>query len=304
VDRSLRRVAGRRASDLTGRTRRRDCTAGATVSGRRGRHRRLTRRCERLGQRWSSCRSWSKAVPELAWQRARGAVGRRDARFRVGHPARPTRRPGAWTGRGRTLLRRLRASSIPLGKVRQGCLRVRPLAFPPSNRSRAGFFAVELRPRDRRVKKLGESTGDPKHPPIPGQAPARSCGAGFRGYPRVVALIEDMKETMYRRTWRGLAAPQIGVALRLFIVDTAGRRRTKRISGVFINPELVAGEGKTCGRRAASRFQGARGRLNAPQISHSERAISTENPSSSSAPKVLTQRRRRSTRTITSDGCS
>ena len=40
-------------------------------------------------------------------------------------------------------------------------------------------------------------------------------------YPNVKQLIENMWETMYASNGVGLAAPQIGLSLRLFIVDTA-----------------------------------------------------------------------------------
>ena len=40
-------------------------------------------------------------------------------------------------------------------------------------------------------------------------------------YPNLVELIENMKETMVNAQGVGLAAPQIGLAIRLFIVDTS-----------------------------------------------------------------------------------
>ena len=39
-------------------------------------------------------------------------------------------------------------------------------------------------------------------------------------YPKLETLIADMWETMYNAQGVGLAAPQIGKSLRLFIVDT------------------------------------------------------------------------------------
>lgn len=56
------------------------------------------------------------------------------------------------------------------------------------------------------------------------------------------ALVDDMIETMYAAPGVGLAAPQIGVPLRIFVVDVSvGRRATDLI--VMINPEFVAREG-------------------------------------------------------------
>ena len=40
-------------------------------------------------------------------------------------------------------------------------------------------------------------------------------------YPHLTALIENMFETMYYCSGVGLAAPQIGLSIRLFVVDTS-----------------------------------------------------------------------------------
>ena len=58
----------------------------------------------------------------------------------------------------------------------------------------------------------------------------------------IKALIDDMVETMYVAPGVGLAAPQIGVPLRLFVVDLSVGRSTGQLI-VMINPELVAREG-------------------------------------------------------------
>jgi peptide deformylase len=73
--------------------------------------------------------------------------------------------------------------------------------------------------------------------------------------PEVVALIEDMKETMYAAPGCGLAAPQIGVSLRLFIVDTAGEDEPSALK-VFINPEIVVREGKAVWEEGCLSFPG------------------------------------------------
>ena len=55
-------------------------------------------------------------------------------------------------------------------------------------------------------------------------------------YPRLNELIENMWETMYNAKGVGLAAPQIGLAIRLFIVDTVQIKKEakekKKFSGV------------------------------------------------------------------------
>src|SRR5438270_4777952 len=55
-------------------------------------------------------------------------------------------------------------------------------------------------------------------------------------------IVEDMIETMYAAPGVGLAAPQVGVPLRLFVVDlSVGRDPSGLI--VLINPEFVVREG-------------------------------------------------------------
>lgn len=55
-------------------------------------------------------------------------------------------------------------------------------------------------------------------------------------------LIDDMVDTMYAAPGIGLAAPQIGVPLRVCVIDlSAGRRGGELLT--LINPEFVAREG-------------------------------------------------------------
>jgi len=55
-------------------------------------------------------------------------------------------------------------------------------------------------------------------------------------------LIDDMIETMYAAPGIGLAAPQIGVPLRLFVYDI-GHRDGDRQAGVLINPVILERRG-------------------------------------------------------------
>jgi peptide deformylase len=60
--------------------------------------------------------------------------------------------------------------------------------------------------------------------------------------PEIQALVDDMIETMYAAPGIGLAAPQVGVAVRLFVVDlSVGRRGDDLI--VLVNPEFAEREG-------------------------------------------------------------
>lgn len=55
-------------------------------------------------------------------------------------------------------------------------------------------------------------------------------------------LLRDMAETMYAAPGVGLAAPQIGVSLRVFVIDiSVGKRPGELIE--MINPEFVVCEG-------------------------------------------------------------
>lgn len=73
-------------------------------------------------------------------------------------------------------------------------------------------------------------------------------------YPQLEKLIADMKETMYNASGVGLAAPQIGKAIRLFLVDASPFAEDDDLSAeeqaflkdfnrVFINPKIVKEEG-------------------------------------------------------------
>ncbi|WP_299922498.1 peptide deformylase [uncultured Pelagimonas sp.] len=57
-------------------------------------------------------------------------------------------------------------------------------------------------------------------------------------------LISDMFETMYDAPGRGLAAPQIGVMQRLFVMDV-GWKNGEKTPMVCLNPEIVAASDDT-----------------------------------------------------------
>lgn len=60
--------------------------------------------------------------------------------------------------------------------------------------------------------------------------------------PDIVALVDDMITTMYAAPGIGLAAPQVGVSLRVFVIDlSVGRDPSGLIT--MINPVFVAREG-------------------------------------------------------------
>jgi len=72
-------------------------------------------------------------------------------------------------------------------------------------------------------------------------------------YPNLKQFIENMFETMYNASGVGLAAPQVNVAIRLFIVDgepMEGEKpgeeseSLKGFKKVFINPQKIEEEGE------------------------------------------------------------
>ena len=69
-------------------------------------------------------------------------------------------------------------------------------------------------------------------------------------YPDLEKLISNMKETMYNASGVGLAAPQIGKAIRLFIIDASpfaddedlsekDRKALESFNKVFINAKII-----------------------------------------------------------------
>ena len=75
-----------------------------------------------------------------------------------------------------------------------------------------------------------------------------------KDYPKLDALIENMYETMYGAYGVGLAAPQIGLAIRLFLVDTEPfaeddsfteeeQEALKNFKKTFINAQILEEDG-------------------------------------------------------------
>ncbi|MER3427761.1 MAG: peptide deformylase [Pyrinomonas sp.] len=68
-------------------------------------------------------------------------------------------------------------------------------------------------------------------------------------------LVEDMFETMYAASGVGLAAPQVGVSKRLFVMDCSGGRDLAQ-RYVMINPQIVMTEGEQTGDEGCLSFPG------------------------------------------------
>ena len=58
----------------------------------------------------------------------------------------------------------------------------------------------------------------------------------------VIKLSDDMFETMYSADGIGLAAPQIGISLRIFVIDGASldEKDLEDFKRVFINPQIIS----------------------------------------------------------------
>jgi peptide deformylase len=77
-------------------------------------------------------------------------------------------------------------------------------------------------------------------------------------YPNLKQIVADMYETMYNAYGVGLAAPQVGLAIRLFVIDTKpfsddedlSKEEQAQLAGfkkAFINPTIVKEEGEEWG---------------------------------------------------------
>jgi len=69
-----------------------------------------------------------------------------------------------------------------------------------------------------------------------------------KDYEGLKEIIENMWETMYYSDGVGLAAPQVGLSIRIFIVDaSSGADEEPELEGfkkVFINPEIIETSGE------------------------------------------------------------
>jgi peptide deformylase len=63
-------------------------------------------------------------------------------------------------------------------------------------------------------------------------------------YPDLQQLISNMWDTMYNASGVGLAAPQVGLAIRLFIVDTKADEEEEVFKKVFINAQILEETGE------------------------------------------------------------
>lgn len=77
-------------------------------------------------------------------------------------------------------------------------------------------------------------------------------------------LVDNMFETMYGAPGVGLAAPQVGVLKRLFVMDcSSGRNKKQKV--VLINPVIETEEGEQVGEEGCLSFPGIFVQVTRPQ---------------------------------------
>lgn len=82
--------------------------------------------------------------------------------------------------------------------------------------------------------------------------------------PDVRELAADMLETMYDVPGRGLAAPQVGVLMRMFVMDTTWKEGTRQ-PVVCINPDIVSfGSEMTTGAEGCLSIPGVTAQVTRP----------------------------------------
>ena len=78
-------------------------------------------------------------------------------------------------------------------------------------------------------------------------------------------LVEDLKQTMYAEKGVGLAAPQIGVNLRVIVVDvTIAGEEGERLS--LVNPEIVDSQGSEKGEEGCLSIPGFTAMVERPSL--------------------------------------
>ena len=100
----------------------------------------------------------------------------------------------------------------------------------------------------RNVREYGEAVLEKKSKPVKSVTP------------RIRELVEDMFDTMYHDFGVGLAAPQVGILKRIFVIDVDGENPY-----VFINPEILETSGEQTGDEGCLSLPGKTGTVTRPQ---------------------------------------
>lgn len=75
---------------------------------------------------------------------------------------------------------------------------------------------------------------------------------------KIIQLLDDMADTMYKNDGVGLAAPQVGILKKIIVVDVG--------EGLLelINPEIIEKEGEVCNKEACLSVPGIFGEVTRP----------------------------------------
>ena len=92
-------------------------------------------------------------------------------------------------------------------------------------------------------------------------------------YENLSQIIANMWDTMYRTEGVGLAAPQVGFSIRLFVIDgkdlSDDHPELKDFKKVFINAEIIEAEGETDSQQEGClSFPGIREEVTRPKQIH------------------------------------
>jgi peptide deformylase len=72
----------------------------------------------------------------------------------------------------------------------------------------------------------------------------KMCTEIDKDYPDLKQLISNMFDTMYHANGVGLAAPQVGLPIRLFVIDIGGEEDEEHFKKVFINAQILEETGE------------------------------------------------------------
>ena len=81
--------------------------------------------------------------------------------------------------------------------------------------------------------------------------------------PKIITLLDDMRDTLTKANGVGLAAPQVGILRRIFIIDV-GIEEDRHEFMEFINPVIVSEEGEQDGAEGCLSVPGKSGNVIRP----------------------------------------
>ena len=90
----------------------------------------------------------------------------------------------------------------------------------------------------------------------PDEVLSKKCKEVKEMTPRLRELVADMIQTMHEAGGVGLAAPQVGILKRIFVVDTTGED-----AFCCVNPEILYEEGEQTGYEGCLSLPGVSGKV-------------------------------------------